>query len=369
MNPVVLSVYYRHKQGGFTKRLYRAFKAIAASNQRLIYVSTEVLPVEDQNIEPVILPMKSKSGSPLYWPEFYIRALLKIRELNREHHIQTHLIFSFFYATLSILASIGQGVKTITLVRGDDVFDAKFKSFAPIRSLVHRVLETIGVKYSAKILPTNDQMRQAIIERAGHAKKMSTLPNDITTQPLPIKLPNLRRQHLNIATVSVLNERKNIHLVIEALSQLQQYDWHYWVIGADTSGKNYLARLKAQARMAGIEERVHFMGWQNNAASILQDCHLFVLPTLMEGSPNALLEAMGYGLPCLASRIPEISEVLPDFELTFDPKHANDLAHRLEECFVDPNYLKRLATKTAACKARFSFDWDEAIVQLVSEAA
>jgi glycosyltransferase involved in cell wall biosynthesis len=369
MGSVVLSVYYRHKQGGFTKRLYRAFKAIASSDQHLIYVSTEVLPVEDTNIEPVILPMKSKVGSPLYWSEFYIRALLKIRELNRKHDIQTHLIFSFFYATLSILASVGQGVKTITFVRGDDVFDAQFKSFAPLRSVVHRVLEFIGVKYSAKVLPTNQQMRQAIIERAGHAQKMQTLPNDITTQPLPIKLPNLRQQHLNIATVSVLNERKNIHLVIEALSQLQQYDWHYWVIGADTSGKNYLARLKAQARMAGIEERVHFMGWQNNAAAILQDCHLFILPTLMEGSPNALLEAMGYGLPCLASRIPEVQEVLPDFELTFDPNRASDLTHRLEECFIDPHYLKRLGSKTAACKANFSFDWDKTIVDLVREAA
>ena len=89
------------------------------------------------------------------------------------------------------------------------------------------------------------------------------------------------------------------------------------------------------------------------------------MPTLHEGSPNALLEAMGYGLPCLASRIPEIHEVLPDDELLFDPHDPAELARKLQRFLQLPGYAGVLQAKTAQCTARYRFDWDQRLVAIV----
>lgn len=364
-NTVVLSVYYKHKRGGFTKRLYRAYQAIAASGQQLIYIATEVLPVAGDNIHPIIIKMRSRENSPFYWPEFYLRAVLKMRQLTKQHEVSTHFVFSFFYATISILAAIGLPVRTITLIRGDDAFDAKFKKFAGLRRSIHRMLEYIGVRGSDAVIATSQSMQRAISKRTG-SDKINTLSNDITTSPLTIRTYQ-PPETLRIATVSVINERKNLRLALEALAELKELPWEYLIIGPDTSNNNHGDTLKQLTQELGIAERVKFLGWQDNAAQYLQDCHLFLFPTLMEGSPNALMEAMGYGMPCLASRIPEVTEVLQDESLHFDPASKQELTEKLRQFMTDLQYVHQVKEKTAAERKRYVFDWDNKIVQLIKQ--
>lgn len=363
-NAVILSVYYKHKQGGFTKRLYRAYKAIAGSGRKLIYIATEKLPVDHENIQPVIINMRSRENSPFYWPEFYLRAVLTMRRLTRQYDVSTHFVFSFFYASLSILAATGLPVRTITLIRGDDAFDANFKKFAGLRRSAHRMLEYIGVRGSSAVVATSQSMQRAISERTG-SDKISTLSNDITTQALDVQSYQ-QPETLRIATLSVINERKNLRLAIEALAELRQLPWEYLIIGPDTSNKNLAEELKQLTQKLGIAERVKFLGWRDDTASLLKDCHLFLFPTLMEGSPNALMEAMGYGLPCLASRIPEVTEVLQNESLHFDPNSKRELTEKLRQFMTDAQYVQQVKEKTAADRKRYVFDWDNRIVQLLN---
>lgn len=363
---IILSAYYRHKPGGLTKRLYRAWQALAAAGYQVMYVSTETLPVQGENIIPVILTMRSRPDSMWFLPEFFVRAVLAMRGLTRQHHIRQHLMFAFFYATLSILAGWGLGVRTLTFVRGDDVYDAGKKRFSVPRRLVHRLLEWFGVRYSYRILTTSAAMLAAISQRAGGADKMQSLPNDIATQPLAIRLPDIRNEVVRLATVSVLNQRKNVRLVLEALSQVHAKHWEYWVIGSDPGDGSCLAELQHCVAQAGLEGRVRFWGWREDVPLLLEQCHLMVLPTLHEGSPNALLEAMGYGLPCLASDIPEIREILTDPLLLFDPHQPAALAGKLERFLTQPGFAGVVREKTLQCRERYVFDWDRRIVGAVA---
>ncbi|MBU0655790.1 MAG: glycosyltransferase family 4 protein [Gammaproteobacteria bacterium] len=367
MRPVtILSAYYKHKPGGFTKRLYRAYQGLDAAGYRVIYVAAEKLPVEGNNIQPVLLPMHTKPSSPLYWPEFYLRAVREIRRITREEQVRHHFMFSFFYASVSILAGWGLGVRTLTFVRGDDVYDSRQKRFAWLRGLIHGMLEKLGMRYSARILTTSEAMKNIMNQRSGGQAKTTNLPNDIVTQELDIPVPELRSETVRIATVSVLNRRKNLMFMLEALSKLRTTNWEYLLIGGDTTGEDYLGELQQFAQQAGIAERVKFLGWQDDVASILQTCHLFVLPTLHEGSPNALLEAMGYGMPCLASNIPEIREILPDQELLFSPQQPAELVERLDKFLRLPGYARVIREKTRHCKSRYTFDWEQRLVALIS---
>lgn len=366
MTPTILSAYYKHKPGGFTKRLYRAYQGLDAAGYRVIYVATEKLPVEGEHIQPVLLPMRSKSGSVAYWPEFYLRAVWEMRRLTRQEQAQTHFMFSFFYASISILAGWGLGARTLTFVRADDVFDSRQKRFVWLRTMLHQSLEKLGMRYSSRIMMTSESMKNIITRRSGGAQKTVSLPNDIMTQPLPIALPDIRHGTVRIATVSVLNQRKNLMFMLEALSQLKQDNWEYLLIGGDTSGAQYQQELRAFAEQAGIANRVTFLGWRDDVAAVLQSCHLFVLPTLHEGSPNALLEAMGYGMPCMASNIPEIREILSDPELLFSPDRPEELLDKLGKFLSLPGYARVLQDKTARCKARYTFDWENRVVEMVN---
>lgn len=59
--------------------------------------------------------------------------------------------------------------------------------------------------------------------------------------------------------------------------------------------------LKHLAHECGLEENVVFCGFQENPFSLLVKCDVFVLPSMFEGFPNALIEALGCGLPCIAT--------------------------------------------------------------------
>jgi glycosyltransferase involved in cell wall biosynthesis len=68
--------------------------------------------------------------------------------------------------------------------------------------------------------------------------------------------------------------------------------------------------LEQAARTAGIAPRVHFLGFRREIPAILARSDLFVLPSIWEGMPNAVLEAMAAGLPIVATDVEGVAELL-----------------------------------------------------------
>ncbi len=72
------------------------------------------------------------------------------------------------------------------------------------------------------------------------------------------------------------------------------------------------ARLEDEARRAGIDGRVIFLGHRRDVPAILASLDLFVLPSLWEGLPQALLEAMAMSIPVVAARAVGVEDVVTD---------------------------------------------------------
>ncbi len=153
-----------------------------------------------------------------------------------------------------------------------------------------------------------------------------------------------------ILCVGTLHEVKGQAYLIEACSKLQERDvdfvCHFVGDGPD---KRFLTRLVDQA---GLLEKIHFHGrlTRNEIARLLLHTDVLAAPSVptsdgrREGIPVVLMEAMGSGVPVVASNISGIPELVEDkyTGLLVPPRDATSLASALECFFIDPNLRRRL---------------------------
>lgn len=102
-----------------------------------------------------------------------------------------------------------------------------------------------------------------------------------------------------LVTAGRLTDPKGHWHLIRAMSRVKQQipDSKLFILG-DGELKDYLERL---IRDYALEENVFLMGFMKNPYKIMANCDCFVLPSLYEGFPNVLVEAMALGLPCVSA--------------------------------------------------------------------
>ena len=125
------------------------------------------------------------------------------------------------------------------------------------------------------------------------------------------------------------------------------------------------ANLEAQAAKLGLNQRVLFLGYRQDIADLLACCDLFVLPSLFEGLPLSILEAMAANKPVVASGVGGNSEAIVHGEtgLLVPPADPAALALAIQTVLSNPDLARRLA---AAGKARVHEHFStEAIVKQV----
>lgn len=115
-----------------------------------------------------------------------------------------------------------------------------------------------------------------------------------------------------VGCVGLLCERKQQRRLIEAVAQLGRTNAVVVLCGPEKGGSEadpaYAAACRADAERLGV--RLIMTGQRENVRAILWALDVFVLPSLQEGMPNALLEALACGLPCIGSDIPGIRDLL-----------------------------------------------------------
>jgi glycosyltransferase involved in cell wall biosynthesis len=127
-----------------------------------------------------------------------------------------------------------------------------------------------------------------------------------------------------IGYIGQLIPRKGIGVLLDALARLPRSGWSCVIIG-DGPDRELLER---QAERLGLRDRVVFLGYLTDRLRYLKRLDLFVLPSLLEGTPRCVMEALAAGVPCVASRIPGTESLLQDGVTgdTFPPGDATRLA-------------------------------------------
>jgi len=108
-----------------------------------------------------------------------------------------------------------------------------------------------------------------------------------------------------------------------------------------------LPEMKEKAESLAIADSAQFLGHVDNVADFLRTADIYVFPSLQEGMPNALLEAMACGLPAIASRIGGVVDVIRDGEngLLVTPADASGLAEALVRLLRDGAFRRDIGTR------------------------
>jgi len=160
--------------------------------------------------------------------------------------------------------------------------------------------------------------------------------------------------------VGRLRKFKGVQHVISALPAISQELGRAACLTVVGDGP-YLRNLKAlveRQRAAGVNSDVRFMGWmeQEELRGLYQRASAVVLPSLVEGHPNVLLEGMACGLPCVASDVPGTREIVTsETGFLVTPESPDAITRAVVKLFVNPGAWRRMSR--AALGRALEFGW------------
>lgn len=167
-------------------------------------------------------------------------------------------------------------------------------------------------------------------------EKIGVIPNYVETELFKPAAPHVANQKLRLVFVGRLDKQKNLHALVDAVSGL---DIDVWLIGYGPQ------KTELEEQTKKTRAKFNFLGNVSNKdlPALLNSCDLFVLPSLYEGHPKALLEAMACQLPVIGTNVSGIRELIRDGEngLLCDI-HPENIRISVERLLSDSSLRERL---------------------------
>lgn len=218
-------------------------------------------------------------------------------------------------------------------------------------------------------------LRRAVLRRAAAivANSDSLAATSLAADPFPVRViangvdcdlfhpPESRvtGEKFRVLFVGRVHREKNLGVVIEQLPSLPGIEL---LVAGDGAQRDELA---ARATALGVAGRVRWLGWQQKEAlpALYRSADALVNPSLYEGSPNVVLEAMASGLPTVASDTPGNRSVVRENEngLLFPLSEPTILRSALARLASDHGLVSRLGS-TGRNTAISRYSWRRAAI-------
>ena len=274
-----------------------------------------------------------------------------LREAFRRHEIDLAHSHEFSMAVYGAWTAWRCGIPHVITMHGRRYYAER---------LQRRLAMWFAMATSARTVAVSTPLAQHLRSDLGAAEdRVVTIRNGVHYVPpdrvtLRDELGLGRGDRLLVAIGNLYPVKGHAHL-IDALGLLAHAHPNlHLAIG----GRGDLAdALRDRSRQLQLESRVHLLGLRGDVSAVLAAADVFVLPSLSEGLPLALLEAMFAGRPIVASDVGEVRAALAGGTagVLVPPGDAVALAGALDRLLRDPEERAGLAA-SAAAHARAEYD-------------
>lgn len=278
-----------------------------------------------------------------------VSVLMKLRRLLQEREIDivhTHLIRADFFGRLAAWTAGVHGI--VATVHNVERYHV---SSRPVARLA-RAFERFSMRGVGKVVCVSDAVRQAILKRENLApSKVTTILNGVDLEhfrPAPRPREGVLRQ-LGIAegrrvigTVGRFYPQKGIPYLIQAGMGVvrERPDTVFLMVGEGPTRGDMWRKIEA----LGLAENFVLAGPRLDVREMLSAMDLFVMPSLWEGLPIAVLEAMAMGLPCIVTNVGGNPEVVRHGTTGWvvAPRDPGELQDRVLQLLEDDEQRRRM---------------------------
>jgi glycosyltransferase involved in cell wall biosynthesis len=187
------------------------------------------------------------------------------------------------------------------------------------------------------------------------------IPGSVNTekfQPAPERRPYPSRPERDIICVARLDYAKGVDVLLHAWARMlrESSEWRGHLEPRLRLVGEGMCKVQMERIVAGlgIQDSVEFLGLRTDVLDLLQQSWGFVMPSRWEGMPNALLEAMACGLPCVATRVSGSEDIIADGRngLLVEPEEPAEMAQALHRLIEHTELAQRLGRMGRATVVR-----------------
>lgn len=255
------------------------------------------------------------SGNLLLKPAIILKRFIRFRKMAKR--IKPDVVISFLQGNiLNVLVGLSLGRNRYRIVLSERTATSEIALIMKgFYGLINRTVMKFLYRRADHIIAVSAYIKNCLVEKFGvDPSKVSVIYNPVDSE----RITALARESVNhpwfgekipiIINVGRLSAQKNQRELILALPELKgRSDCRLVIVGRGELEEE----LRRLAASLGVERRVLFLGHQDNPFKYIAGSTVFVLPSLYEGFPNALVEAMAAGCPVVAADCPSgPSEIL-----------------------------------------------------------
>lgn len=222
-----------------------------------------------------------------------------------------------------------------------------YLSFTGFKRIMFFMLELIGKKFTHKVLAISQSEANRCIYEIGHPEKnIYVIPNSLTIpvvpQLVPDKLGKLEGD-IKIGTIGRLTPQKNPLLFVEIANSAIKANnkIHFHFLGAGFHD-HLRTEVDEKVQEYGIENNFHLIDKGDSviALNFLRQLDIFLLPSVFEGLPYALLEAMLEGVPCIVSKCDGNNDVIDNNDNGYSCLVSDEFVSRIMFLLNNPDKKK-----------------------------
>lgn len=205
-------------------------------------------------------------------------------------------------------------------------------------------LDTFILRHFDNVIAVSGQMKDHLVENGVPAARIRVITNAVgavadgagSDKRIAVRAQlGIRSTDFVFGFVGRLSEEKGLDHLLRATGELSgRFPAARILIVGDGPRRK---QLEQDARDRRLDDRVHFVGFQSDTSTWYPAMDAFVLPSLTEGTPMALLEAMAYGLPVIATFVGGVPAIVTNGEngLLVPPADSDSLVTAMAEVLSD----------------------------------